>query len=99
MFQEIFYISGIAVNIGILYTLYSINNIKIDNIDDLNCKSLVKKEEEGIYNLHSSQSIGNIYEKPDQEEIVKERLRIISEQKPGGFKNWLNYIPGLVSKN
>ncbi len=100
MIRDLFYISGIAVNIGLLYTLYKINTFESDFFPNDNC--LIKKEETGEHNLHSSQSVGHIFEKKceenNSEQIIEERLRKINSEN-NYLKNWLNYIPSIVSKN
>lgn len=94
MLEGLFYISGIAVNIGFLVTLYKINIIYFP---DEKTKSLIKKEEEGIGNLHSSQSVGNLCKMETQEDTIKERLRVAKHC--NFLRNWINYIPGFASKN
>jgi len=96
MLQEIFYISGIAVNVGIIYTLYKLNEPKIKI-----GYSLIKKEEEERHNLHSSQSVGHLFEKEAEEQTQEEKIEERLKKANVNYlclKNWLNYIPGLVSK-
>lgn len=99
MIQDLFYLSGIAVNVSLIYTLYKINTFEPENFPIDNC--FIKNEETGIHNLHSSQSVGHIFEKETSaEDIIEERLRkIVSDQKNNRLKNWLNYIPSFISKN
>lgn len=99
MIEDLFFVSGIAVNIGILYTIYKVNKIYL--IETVKKEENLLKEGEigSPHNLHSSQSVGNFLKVEDKEEIVKERLRIIGKHNYGLFKGWMNYIPGLASKN
>ena len=91
MLQDIFYISGIAVNIGVIFTIYKVNKIYFILNEE---KSLIKSGEEGNpQNLHSSQSVGNFQQK---EEIVKERLRKIEDNNIVFIRRWINYF---ASKN
>ena len=102
MLDDIFYISGIAVNIGLIFTIYKFNKIYLNKNDEI--KSLIKNGEEGTpHNLHSSQSVGNLKEidkeEIDKEEIVKERLRKISNENSVFLRKWINYLQGFTSKN
>ena len=98
MLQELFYFSGLAVNVSLIYTLYRVNFLlKFEEKKEM--KSLMRNEEGGaVHNLHSSQSVGNLFEKIDQEELIKEKLKKIGENKCN-LRNWLNYIPIFTSKN
>lgn len=97
MLDKIFFISGIALNTYIFYTIYNFNKLKEEPIKT-NC--LLKEGEEGEqHNLHSSQSVGHIQEKADTEDVIKERLRNINNNPSYyGFKNWLKYLPGIAGK-
>jgi len=82
MLREIFYASGLIVNIGIIYILYDkyVSNEKV-LVKDRKREEIVEKEEE------------------NKEEKIKERLKVIGGHKYLGLRNWINYIPSLVSKN
>jgi len=86
MLDKIFYISGITLNIYIFYILYQHfpRNPKIN-------------QEKTPITIELNQEIKETKEL-NQEETIKERLRKINDQDNLGFKNWLNYIPGLVGK-
>lgn len=104
VFEEIFYISGIAVNISIIYTLYKF----FHKNECCKYKCILNKGETGeIHNLHSSQSVGNVFKmaescetleshdsEKEQEKKIEERLR----QNEVENQKWYSYLPYIVGK-
>jgi len=82
--HDIFYLSGIFTNIGIMYFIYfKLPDLFGRRVDIIKREAgvLLKSEEQGeIYNLHSSQSVGHIIDKEKDLGLENERKSCLKDR-------------------
>jgi len=111
MLEDVYYLSGILVNMGIAYTLFKIIprilEAEVTREEEKDKKKvLIRNEEEGELNLHSSQSVKSLlsFEKKtedlnekenDKEKKIEDRLKSTYYD---NYVKWTDYISYVVGK-
>ena len=98
MLEDLYYLSGILVNAGLVYSLYKLLPMMIKSCEEKNASLgkdvFIKKEEEGEMNLHSSQSVKSlvaINEKQNSDEQSNEEKEVQIENRLKMLNNYANY--------
>ena len=98
MLEDLYYLSGILVNAGLIYSLYKLLPMMIKSCEEKRVSPerdvFIKKEEEGEMNLHSSQSVKSlvaINEKQNSDEQSNEEKEVQIENRLKMLNNYANY--------